>query len=199
MPAAKPPDSVDAFLAARDHPGEGRVIGVSLSPAHTMSKQPQPWVRLLAGLGVKGDVHAGEKVRHRYHVRKDPARPNRCQVHLIQAELHDELRAAGFEVAAGQMGENVTTRGLDLLRLPTGTRLRLGEAAVIEVTGLRTPCRLLDGIRPGLMAATREKVRNRVYFKAGIMAVVVAGGDVRPGDAIRVELPPEPHRPLQPI
>jgi MOSC domain-containing protein YiiM len=139
------------------------------------------------------------KVRHRYHVRKNPAAPNRCQVHLIQAELHDELLAAGFEIAPGGMGENVTTRDLDLLGLSTGTRLRLGETAVIEVTGLRTPCRLLDGLRKGLMAATREKVGRTVRFKAGIMSVVVEGGEVRPGDAIEVVLPPGPHRPLQPI
>lgn len=178
---------------------EGRVVGVSRSPAHTMSKQAEPFIRLLVGLGVEGDAHAGEKARHLYHIRKDPDAPNRCQVHLIQAELHDELRAAGFDLAPGQMGENVTTRGIDLLGLPTGARLHLGDSVVIEVTGLRTPCRKLDGIQTGLMAATRAKVGKKVCFKAGIMAIVVAGGQVRPGDAVQVELPPEPHQPLQPL
>lgn len=178
---------------------EGKVVGVSRSPGHTMSKQPQPFIRLLAGLGVEGDVHAGERVRHLYHIRQTPDAPNRCQVHLIPAELHDELRDAGFDLTPGRMGENVTTRGVDLLALPAGARLHLGESAVIEVTGRRTPCRKLDGIRTGLMAATREKVGRTVRFKAGVMAVVVTGGDVRPGDPIRVDLPPEPHQPLQPL
>ena len=178
---------------------EGRVVGVSSSPTHSMWKQAQPSVRLLAGLGVEGDAHAGEKVQHLYHIRKNPDAPNRCQVHLIQGELHEELRAAGFEVAFGQMGENLTTRGVDLLGLPTGARLHLGKSAVIEVTGLRTPCHKLDGIQEGLMAATRSKVGKKVCFKAGILAVVVEGGDVRPGDVIRVELPAEPHEPLQPL
>jgi MOSC domain-containing protein YiiM len=163
-----------------------------------MSKQAEPFIRLLEGLGVQGDAHAGEKVQHLYHIRKNPDAPNRCQVHLIQAELHDELRAAGFDLTPGQMGENVTTRDVDLLGLPTGTRLRLGEA-VVELTGLRTPCRKLDGIQRGLMAATRGKVGRTVCFKAGIMAIVVEGGIIKPGDAIQVELPPEPHRPVQPL
>ena len=175
----------------------GEVVAVNLSPSHTMAKQTQTRIHLLAGLGVEGDVHAGEKVRHRYHVRKNPDRPNLCQVHLIQAELHDELRAAGFDLSYGQMGENVTTRGIDLLGLPTGTRLRLGSSAVIEVTGLRTPCHQLDGIQQGLMAATREKVGQKVCFKAGIMGIVVEDGEVQPGDMIGVDMPPEPARALE--
>jgi MOSC domain-containing protein YiiM len=130
-------------------------------------------------------------------VRRDPSQPNLRQVHLIHAELHDELRAAGFAVSAGQMGENVTTRGVDLLGLPTGSRLRLGETAVIEVTGLRHPCVQLDRIQPGLMAATLDRdEQGNVVRKAGVMAIVVTGGKVRPVDSIHVELPAEPHRPL---
>lgn len=178
---------------------EGVVVAVSRSPSHSVAKQNQNVIHFLAGFGVAGDVHAGEKVRHRYHVRRDPDRPNLCQVHLIPSELHDELTRAGFHITPGRMGENVTTRGIDLLGLPTGARLRLGATAVVEVTGLRTPCRLLDGIQKGLMAATKEKVGGAVRFKAGIMSVVVEDGVVRPGDAIRVELPPVPHRPLEPI
>lgn len=178
----------------------GVVTAVSRSPAHTLAKATQPSIRLLAGLGVEGDAHLGETVRHRSRVARDPTRPNLRQVHLIQAELHDELAAAGFAVAAGEMGENVTTRDLDLLGLPAGTRLRLGESAVVEVTGLRNPCVQLDGIRPGLMAATLARDEDGALVrKAGVMGVVLAGGDVRPGDAILIELPPAPHRALAPV
>jgi MOSC domain-containing protein YiiM len=164
-----------------------------------MAKRNQPRVRLLAGLGVEGDAHAGAKVRHRYHGRKDPDRPNLCQVHLIHAELHDELREAGFDLTPGQMGENVTTRGIGLLDLPAGARLKLGESAVVLLTGLRTPCSQLDGVQAGLMAATRVRLGRRVSYKAGVMAVVLAGGEVRPGDPICVELPAGPLRPLEPV
>ena len=176
------------------------VTAVSRSATHTMLKPNQRSLRLLAGLGVDGDAHNGETVKHRSRVRRDPTQPNLRQVHLIHAELHDELRAAGFEVSPGQMGENVTTRGLDLLALPAGTQLHLGDAAVVEITGLRNPCAQLDGIAQGLMAATlgRDEQGNLVR-KAGVMSVVLAAGDVRPGDPIRIELPAEPHRPLGPV
>jgi len=178
----------------------GVVTAVSRSATHTMSKPNQDGIRLLAGLGVEGDAHQGETVKHRSRVARDPSQPNLRQVHLIHAELHDELRAAGFAVSPGQMGENVTTRGVDLLGLPTGARLHLGDAAVVEVTGLRNPCAQLDGIQPGLMAATlgRDEEGNLIR-KAGVMGVVLADGEVRPGDAIRVELPLEPHTPLEPV
>jgi MOSC domain-containing protein YiiM len=178
----------------------GVVTAVSRSATHTLSKPIQDGIRLVAGRGVAGDAHQGEMVKHRSRVARDPTQPNLRQVHLIHAELHDELRAAGFEVAAGQMGENVTTRGLDLLGLPTGARLHLGDAAVIEVTGLRTPCAQLDRIQPGLMEATLDRdAQGNLIRKAGIMAIVLEDGDVRPGDPIRVELPPEPHVPLAPV
>ena len=129
---------------------------------------------------------------------RDPSQPNLRQVHLIHAELHDELRAAGFALSTGQMGENVTTRGVDLLGLPAGTRLHLGDTAVVGVTGLRNPCRQLEQLQPGLMAATLDRDQSGdLIRKAGVMSVVLAGGVVRPGDPIRVELPPEPHRPLE--
>ena len=176
------------------------VIAVSRSPGHTLSKPSEGSIRLLAGLGVEGDAHMGVTVKHRSRVAKDPTAANLRQVHLIHAELMDELEAAGFRVAPGVMGENVTTRGLDLLGLPTGTRLRLGDAALIEVTGLRNPCAQLDRIKRGLMAATlaRDDDGNLVR-KAGIMGVVIAAGEVRPGDPIIVELPPQPHSRLAPV
>jgi MOSC domain-containing protein YiiM len=177
----------------------GAVAAVSRSPRHTMTKPNELFIRLVPGLGVEGDAHAGETVKHRSRVRKDPTAPNLRQVHLIHAELHDELRQAGFEVGAGQMGENITTRNVDLLRLPVGAQLRMGDA-VVEITGLRNPCSQLDGIQQGLMAATlgRDEAGNLVR-KAGVMGVVLVGGEVRPGDAISIELPAPPHRPLEPV
>jgi MOSC domain-containing protein YiiM len=179
---------------------DGVVIAVSRSGAHTMSKPVQTSIRLLTALGVEGDAHAGATVKHRSRVAKNPSAPNLRQVHLIHAELHDELRSAGFELAPGQMGENVTTRGVDLLALPAGTRLHLGDTAIVELTGLRNPCAQLDGIQPGLMAATLgHDERGDLIRKAGVMAMVRVGGEVQPGDAVRVEFPPEPHRALQPV
>jgi MOSC domain-containing protein YiiM len=174
-----------------------QVTAVSRAPGHEFSKDPEESIRLLAGLGVEGDAHAGRTVKHRSRVRRDPTQPNLRQVHLIHAELHDELRDGGFDVAAGQMGENVTTRGVDLLALPTGARLRLGGEVVVEVTGLRNPCGQLDTFRPGLMAAVLDRdADGELVRKAGVMAVVVVGGEIRPGDPIEVELPAGPHRPL---
>jgi MOSC domain-containing protein YiiM len=133
-------------------------------------------------------------------VRKDPTQPNLRQVHLIHAELFDELRTKGFVVAPGELGENVTTSGLDLLALPAGTRLHLGASAVVEITGLRNPCIQLDQFQKGLMAATLERdAEGNLVRKAGIMGIVLSEGDIRPGDAIRVEMPAGPHRPLQPV
>jgi MOSC domain-containing protein YiiM len=149
---------------------------------------------------VEGDAHLGETVKHRSRVARDPSQPNLRQVHLIHAELHDELRVAGFAVSAGQMGENVTTCGIDLLGLPTGTRLRLGKTAVVEVTGLRNPCIQLDRFQPGLMAAVLGRDEHGALIrKAGVMAIVLTDGEVRPGDPIIVELPPAPHRFLEPV
>jgi MOSC domain-containing protein YiiM len=176
----------------------GVVTAVSRSATHTFSKLSCERIRLLAGLGVEGDAHLGVTVKHRSRVAQDPSQPNLRQVHLIHAELHDELRDAGFRVAAGDMGENVTTRGIDLLGLPVGTRLSLGETAVVEVTGLRNPCRQLDGFQPGLMRAVLDRdADGNVVRKAGIMGIVLIGGEVRAGDALGVELPPRPHRRLQ--
>ena len=176
------------------------VTAVSRSAKHTLVKSNQHSIRLLAGLGVDGDAHQGATVKHRSRVARDPTQPNLRQVHVIHAELHEALRASGFTVSAGQMGENITTRGIDLLGLPTGARLYLGSAAVVEVTGLRNPCAQLDRIQPGLMAATLDRDEHgNLVRKAGIMGVVVTGGEVRPGDPIRVELPMQPHLPLAPV
>lgn len=176
------------------------MTAVSLSERHTLTKPNTHSIRLLPGLGVEGDAHSGITVKHRSRVARDPSQPNLRQVHLVHAELHDALREQGFAVSAGQMGENVTTRGVDLLGLPAGARLHLGDTAIIEVTGLRNPCAQLDRIQPGLMRATLERVQDgSIVRKAGIMAVVLEGGEVRPGDLIRIELPPDPLRPLAPV
>ena len=179
---------------------DGVVTAVSRSPKHTLVKTNEDGIRLVTGLGVEGDAHSGARVKHRSRVARDPTQPNLRQVHLIHAELHDELRQGGFAVSAGQMGENITTRGIDLLELPAGTQLHLGAAAVVEVTGLRNPCGQLNGIEPGLMAATLGCDENGdLVRKPGIMGVVIAGGEVRPGDRVRVELPPLPHHLLAPV
>jgi MOSC domain-containing protein YiiM len=178
----------------------GIVTAVSLSKSHHFSKPNVLGIRLLAGLGVEGDAHSGVTVKHRSRVRRDPSQPNLRQVHLVHAELFDELRGKGFTVTPGDIGENVTTRGIDLLALPTGTKLRLGETATVEITGLRNPCVQLDTFQKGLMAATLDKdADGNLVRKAGVMGVVLACGEVRPGDAITVELPASPHRPLQPV
>jgi MOSC domain-containing protein YiiM len=176
------------------------ITAVDHSAGHTFGKRTEGGIRLLAGLGVKGDAHIGRTVKHRSRVKRDPTRPNLRQVHLIHAELHDELRTAGFYVSAGQMGENVTTRGVDLFGLPTSTKLYLGGEASVRITGLRNPCRQLDDFRPGLMQAVLGcDRRGKLVREAGIMGVVVSGGEVRAGDAVRVELPPGPRRPLQKV
>lgn len=179
----------------------GVVVAVSRSATHTMAKPNRERIRLLAGLGVEGDAHAGVTVKHRSRVAIDPTQPNLRQVHVIHAELLDELGAAGFAVAPGEMGENITTRGIDLLALPTGARLQFGDGAVVEVTGLRNPCGQLNGIARGLLAAVvdRDEQGHVIRRKAGICGIVVAGGALRPGDAVRVELPAPPHRPLAPV
>lgn len=173
-----------------------RVVAVSRSGVHAFSKRQQPEIRLLAGLGVEGDAHAGVTVRHRSRVAADPTQPNLRQVHLIHAELLDALREAGFDVGHGQLGENITTTGIDLLALPTGTRLSIGEA-VIEITGLRNPCTQIEQFRAGLLSqVVHRDASGALVRKAGIMGIVLAGGTVRPGDAIATALPPLPHHPL---
>ena len=175
-----------------------RVVSVSTSSSHAFSKACVDAIELVAGVGVRGDAHAGATVRHRSRVRKDPSAPNLRQVHLVHRELFDELAGKGFEVGPGDIGENLATEGIDLLALPTGTHLHLGDEAVVEVTGLRNPCAQLDDFAPGLMAAVLDRAPDGALVrKAGIMSVVLRGGVVRPGDPVRVVLPDPPHRALE--
>ena len=176
------------------------VTAVSRGTGHTFSKPTVVTIRLVAGLGVEGDAHYGDKVQHVFHARRNPDAPNLRQVHLIHEELFDELRTSGFQVHPGDIGENVTTRGLDLLALPTGTILQVGNEAVIEITGLRNPCRQIDAFAKGLTAAVLGRdAQGQLIRKAGVMAIVVKSGDVTVGDAIAMELPAGVHRPLLPV
>ncbi|WP_239156745.1 MOSC domain-containing protein [Actinocatenispora thailandica] len=174
------------------------MTAVSSDPEHAFSKPNRDRITLLAGIGVDGDAHAGARVQHRSRVARDPSQPNLRQVHLIGEELFAELDAAGFAVAPGELGENVTTRGVDLLGLPVGAVLRLGPAAVLEVTGLRNPCRQIDDFQPGLLKQVVDRdAAGDVVRRAGVMSIVRVGGPVRPGDPVTVELPAGPHRPLE--
>lgn len=176
---------------------DGRIVAVAKDGGHQFSKRPADEVRVVAGLGIEGDAHQGITVKHRSRVAVDPGQPNLRQVHLIHAELFDELRDKGFAVGPADLGENLTTRGLDLLGLPRGTVLRIGANAVLEVTGLRNPCAQIERFRAGLLAAVLDRgPGGEVIRKAGIMTIAKASGVVRPGDAVRVDLPPLPHLPL---
>ena len=176
------------------------VLSVSRDAGHRFSKPPVAEIRLVAGFGVEGDAHFGRLVQHRYYQRRNPQDPNLRQVHLIHAELLDEVAGQGFVVAPGALGENVTTRGIDLLGLSRGTRLRLGPDALIEITGLRSPCKLINGLAPGLMDAMLGRAADgSVIRKSGVMAVVIEDGTVRSGDAIELESVPLAHEPLEPV
>jgi MOSC domain-containing protein YiiM len=177
---------------------EPLVVAVCRDGRHRFSKPTTAEIVLLAGLGVEGDAHAGVTVQHRSRIAADPTQPNLRQVHLIHAELHDELRAQGFNVEPGQLGENITTRGLDLLALPRGTVLRLGSQAVVEITGLRNPCNQINDFQPGLLKAVLDRDdHGQLIRKAGIMGIVVNGGQVKPGDMIEVQLPDNPRLQLE--
>lgn len=179
---------------------EARVVAVSRDGEHRFSKPVVDEVTLVAGWGIEGDAHAGTTVQHRSRVARDPSQPNLRQVHLIHAELFDEVAGSGYTVEPGQMGENVTTRGVDLLGLPTGTLLHLGDEACVRVTGLRNPCQQINDFEPGLLRAVLGRAEDgSVERKGGVMSVVVTGGTVRPGDRIRVELPAGEQQPLVPV
>jgi MOSC domain-containing protein YiiM len=176
----------------------GQVIAVARAAGHHFSKEVASEIAIVAGLGVAGDAHAGVTVKHRSRVRVDPSQPNLRQVHLLHAELFDAVGARGFALAPGDLGENITTRGIDLLGLPRGAVLAIGAAVRLEVTGLRNPCAQIDAFRRGLLAEVLAKrADGTVVRKAGIMAIVRVGGVVRAGDGIAVELPEPPFLPLE--
>jgi MOSC domain-containing protein YiiM len=174
-----------------------KVVGLSKSSGHDFSKQACTSVELVAGLGVAGDCHAGVTVQHLSRLAVDPTRPNLRQVHLIHAELLDELRLSGFDIAPGDLGENITTCGIDLLALPKGSLVRLGADAVVEVTGLRNPCKQIEAFRTGLLGQVVGKSPDgAVIRKTGVMAIVRCGGTIAVGDGLELELPQGPHEAL---
>ncbi|MCP4419252.1 MAG: MOSC domain-containing protein [Chloroflexi bacterium] len=173
------------------------VIAVSCNAQHTFSKPNQPFINLIEGIGVEGDAHSGKTVKHLYLAKIDPTKPNLRQVHLIQAELFDELNTSGFSVEPGQLGENITTRGVNLLTLPTGAKLQIGAEAVIELTALRNPCFQIDNFQKGVLKAVLDKdEEGNIIRKAGVMGIVLVGGEIWPDNPIQIELPPKPHQPL---
>lgn len=174
-----------------------KVVSVNRSQEHSFSKTQVPEIYLLEGIGVESDAHSGRTVQHRSRIAANPNAPNLRQVHLVQEELFSELMKAGFDIKPGDIGENITTRGIDLLSLPKGAILMLGESARVEITGLRNPCSQLDRFENGLMAAVLEKdPEGNLKRKAGIMGIVIKGGRVRPGDQITISLPAGPHEEL---
>jgi MOSC domain-containing protein YiiM len=178
----------------------GRVVSVASALHHQFSKLPTNEIRIIEGLGVEGDAHSGVTVKHRSRVAIDPAQPNLRQLHLIHAELLDDLAVHGFSVRPGDLGENITTRGIDLLSLPRGTRLNIGDSVVLEVTGLRNPCVQIERFQPGLLAAVIERADDgAIIRKAGVMAIALRGGSARVNDRIEVLLPATLHRPLEPV
>jgi MOSC domain-containing protein YiiM len=176
----------------------GHVVAVARAETHAFSKPTRRVIRLLEGLGVEGDAHAGTTVQHLSRKRDHPSEPNLRQVHLLASELFDDVRGAGHDVTPGALGENVTTAGVDLLGLPLGTVLELGSEAAVELTGLRNPCRQIQAFQPGLLQQVLGRgADGSVRRRTGVMSVVRRTGEVRPGDPVRVLLPPEPHRPLR--
>ena len=177
---------------------DARVIAVSKSSTHSFSKATCPSINLIEGLGVEGDAHLGKTVKHRSRVAVDPSQPNLRQVHLIHGELHDELIEQGFRVAPGIMGENITTKGIDILGLPRDALLLIGDTAVIKITGLRNPCKQLDDYQNGLLSAVLDKTpKGELIRKAGVMGIVFSGGIIKTDDTIKIQLPHEPYHKLE--
>lgn len=175
----------------------GHVVAVCSDTKHSFSKKPTDQIEIVAGIGVRGDAHAGEKVQHLSRVRADPDQPNLRQVHLIQSELFEELAKAGFDIAPGDLGENVATNDIDLLSLDRDTLLRIGDDVVLQVTGLRNPCGQIEAFRPGLLKEVAVKTPRGIVRKAGIMSIALHGGVIAPGDSIEVQMPPGQHIPLE--
>ena len=177
---------------------DGTVVAVSRSDSHSFSKQNQESIELVAAYGIEGDVHAGATIKHRSRLAKEGDQPNIRQVHLLHTEIFEELKEQGYEVLPGELGENITTKGLDILAMPKGTRLHIGSSAIVELTGLRNPCGQIDDFQKGLKDALLDHdAEGNLIRKSGVMSIVIASGDVVPGDPIRVELPPLPHERME--
>ncbi len=177
-------------------PTSAQVVGVQVNSAHSFSKTPQDTITLIENFGVQGDAHAGPNDQHLFHIRRYGQQPNLRQVHLIHSEFFDDVSTKGHTVLPGDLGENIATRGVDLLGLPTGARLLIGAEAIVELTGLRNPCVQIENFQSGLLAHCKEVTPTGVARKTGVMGIVLRGGQVSKNDTITVELPPEPHQPL---
>ena len=175
----------------------GHVLAVARNGDHSFSKQCVDAIEIVEGLGVQGDAHAGETVQHLSRVKADPNQPNLRQVHLIHAELFDEMTEHGFDLKPSDLGENITTRGIDLLGLGRGTLLHCGQDVVLEITGLRNPCHQIDSFMPGLLKHVALKTPEGIVRKSGVMSIVLRGGVLRPGELIRTERPPGIPVPLE--
>lgn len=176
----------------------GYVIAVAKDKEHKFSKELVSEIQIIAGLGVEGDAHKGKNVKHRSRVSADPTQPNLRQVHLIHSELFDEVAGKGFAVEPADLGENITTEGIDLLSLPRNAILKIGEDVRLQVTGLRNPCAQIDEFQKGLLSAVLDKGPDGgLIRKSGIMSVVLQGGRVRPGDRIQVDYPNPPFLSLE--
>ena len=175
------------------------VIAVASDSAHNVIKPVRESIKLIAGFGIEGDAHAGEKIQHRYDKKRNPDAPNLRQVHLMHAELFDQMAELGMSVKPGQMGENITTRNIDILSVARGTHLKIGDA-IIEITGLRNPCKHLNKVAVGLMAACISRYEDGAIFpQSGVMGIVIAGGEIMAGDDIQIITPEMPHHRLEPV
>ncbi len=176
------------------------ILSTSARKGHGVGKTVLSEITLIAGQGVEGDAHCGEKVKHRSRARYNPSLPNLRQVHLIHGELLDELAGKGFAIAPGELGENILTGGIDLLSLPTGSILSFPSGATVEITGLRNPCIQLERHKTGLMHALLDHAADgSLIRKGGIMGIVLTGGVVRAGDGVVITDPEGAFRPLQPV
>ncbi len=175
----------------------GKVVAVSSSSKHSFSKENKQSINLVEESGVEGDAHFGSTVKHRSRVAQNPNQPNLRQVHLIHSELFEDLKGR-YTIEPGQMGENITTVGINLLDLPTDTLMYIGTTAIVKITGLRNPCAQIDHFKPGLLKAVLDKdTEGNLIRKAGIMGIVLQSGEVKSGDSIRIKLPSKPYKKLE--
>ena len=113
-------------------------------------------------------------------------------------EILSELNDKGFSVIPGELGENITTQGIDLLSLPQGCQLHIGKTTIIELTALRNPCVQIENFQTGMLKEVISKDKQgKIMRKLGMMGVVLSGGHVQPNDEITIQLPEQPHKSLE--
>ncbi len=146
----------------------GAVVSVNISRTKGVRKAPVLGCRVVPGLGLEGDAHAGDGHR---------------QVSLLALESIEKMRVEGLDVGPGDFAENITTSGLELVSLPVGTVLRVGGGARLEVSQIGKVCH--D------RCAIFEQAGDCVMPREGIFARVLAGGQIGPGDRVEVESRPD--------